>query len=176
MARQGSTPAPHWRRALRAALQRGATHPRATAAHCRPRSAAGQHPRPTLVRGATHCSAAREHSPARHGRRSRAAWRGGAAPPPHTGADRDALPCGAGPRTPAPQWRRPRHTAFRRGATHPRATVADRGPHVQAGQHPRPTLVQVQAPPCFPWHQPGPGLVHPAVPLLLSGRAAPVLS
>jgi len=30
------------------------------------------------------------------------AWHGGDAPPPQTGTGRDAMPCGAGPLTPAP--------------------------------------------------------------------------
>jgi len=101
--------------------------------------------------------AARGHSPTRHGRGPPAAWRGGAAPPPHPDAGRYALPYGAGPRTPAPRprtagrvvgrgstpaplWCRARRTALRRGATHPRATVADRDPLGARWQQPRPTL------------------------------------
>jgi len=47
--------------------------------------------------------AASGHSSPRHSRGSRVAWYGGDAPPPHTGAGCDALPCGAGPLTPAPE-------------------------------------------------------------------------
>ena len=95
---------------------RGHTPPGATVADHRPRGAAGQHPRPTLAPGATRCPTARGHAPPRHGRGLPAAWRSGATPPPHTGSDRAALPCGAGPRTPAPRSRIAGRVA-RRGST-----------------------------------------------------------
>jgi len=49
----------------------------------------------------------------------RIACHGGNAPSPYTGAGRDALPCCAGPLTPALHRCRARRTALRRGATDP---------------------------------------------------------
>jgi len=54
--------------------------------------------------------------PGQHPSLGRVARHGGDAPPPYTGAGRDALPCGAGPLTPAPRPRIARRVA-RRGRT-----------------------------------------------------------
>ena len=133
MARRGSTPAPHWRRALRAALRRGATHPRASGADRGPRGEAGQHPRPTVVQGeAPPCLIWHQPGP-------------GLVPPAVAPAAPGASRARSGATRgshPAPLWRRALRTDLRRGGAHPHATGADLAPRCTAGTHPRPTLAQ----------------------------------